>query len=57
MFSSLTEAIRAHVNMHHRTTWLQACQLAMEAETILRAPPMKAPVLIHPHPGAHPAPT
>jgi hypothetical protein len=33
--SGLKESIQAHVSMHHPTTWLQACQLALEAETIL----------------------
>jgi hypothetical protein len=55
--SGLKEAIWAHVNMHHPTTWLQACQLGTKVDSILQAPPMKAPVLNHPHPRAHPAPT
>jgi hypothetical protein len=50
--SGLKEAIKAHVNMHHPTTWLQACQLAREAETILQAPSLKAPFTTHPRPGA-----
>jgi hypothetical protein len=33
--SGLKEAIRAHVSMHNPTTWLHACQLALEVETIL----------------------
>jgi hypothetical protein len=27
--SGLKDAIKAHVSMHHPTTWLQACQLAL----------------------------
>jgi hypothetical protein len=50
----LKEVIQAHVNMHHPTTRFQTCQLAMEVETILQAPPMKALVLNRPHPKAHP---
>jgi hypothetical protein len=55
--SGLKEAIRAHVSMHHPTTWLQACQLALEAETILQAPPLKDTFPNHPHPRANPTPT
>ena len=33
--SGLIDAIKAHVSMHHPTTWLQACQLAMEVEFII----------------------
>jgi hypothetical protein len=29
--SGIKEAIKAHVNMHHPTIWLQACQLSREA--------------------------
>jgi hypothetical protein len=54
--SGLKEAIWAHVSMHHPITWLQACQLAWEAETILQAPPLKAPLITCPRPGATPTP-
>jgi hypothetical protein len=55
--SGLKEAIKAHVNMHHSTTWLQACQLAREADTILRMPSLKAPFTTHPHPRDTPTST
>jgi hypothetical protein len=34
--SGLNNAIRAHVCMHHTTTWLQACTLSLEDETIMQ---------------------
>jgi hypothetical protein len=43
--------------MHHPTTWLQECQLALEAETILHAPPMRTTFTTHPLLGANPTPT
>ena len=48
--SGLKEAIKAHVNMHHPTTWLQACQLVREVDTILQAPSLKDPFTNRPHP-------
>jgi hypothetical protein len=39
--NQLKDTIKAHVCMHHPVTWLQACQLAREAETILQAQPMR----------------
>ena len=35
--SGLKEEIRAYVRMQHPTTWLEATQRALEAETILNA--------------------
>jgi hypothetical protein len=46
--NGLKEAIKAHVNMHHPTTWLQACQLARKEETILQMPSLKAPFTTQP---------
>jgi hypothetical protein len=55
--SGLKEAIHAHVCMHHPITWLQACTLALEVETILQAQPLHSSVPNHPRPGATTAPT
>jgi hypothetical protein len=55
--SGLKDAIQAHVCMHHPTTWLQACTLALEVETIMQAQPLHSVVTNHPHPGATSAPT
>jgi hypothetical protein len=33
--SGLKDAIKVHVCKHHPVTWLQACQLSREAETII----------------------
>jgi hypothetical protein len=43
--------------MHHPVTWLHACKLALEVETILHVTPLHSAVPNHPHPGASPAPT
>ena len=43
--------------MYHPTAWLKECQVVKEVDTILQAPPMKAPVLNHPLLKANLAPT
>lgn len=55
--SGLKDAIKAHVCMHHLATWLQACHLAKEAETILQAQPLRTAVPNRPCPGATSAQT
>jgi hypothetical protein len=42
--SGLKEAIKAHVSMHHPTTWLQACRLAKEEKAILQEPSLKGSI-------------
>jgi len=61
--SGLKEEIQAYVRMHHSTTWLEATQRALEAETMLNAqmekpsftnhnrpPPINAPSTNHTQP-------
>lgn len=55
--SGLKDTIKAHVCMHHLATWLQACHLAKEAETILQAQPLRTAVPNRPCPGATSAQT
>jgi hypothetical protein len=55
--SGLKEAIKAHVNMHHSTTWLHACKLSRETKTILQASSLKAQFTTHPRPWATLSPT
>jgi hypothetical protein len=55
--SGLKDTIKAHVYMHHQVTWLQACQLAREAETILQAQPLHTAIPNRPFLGATSAPT
>jgi hypothetical protein len=43
--------------MHHPTTWLHACQLAREVDTILQVPSPKAPFTTRPCLGATPTRT
>jgi hypothetical protein len=38
--SGLKDAFQAHVCIHHPTTWLQACTLALEDEDIMQAQPL-----------------
>jgi hypothetical protein len=56
-FSGFKDAIQAYVCMHLLTTWLQACTLALETETIMQAQPLRFVVTNHPHLGATFAPT
>jgi hypothetical protein len=37
--SGLKESIRAHVHMQYLVTWLEACQRALKAKTMLNAQP------------------
>jgi hypothetical protein len=55
--SGLKEEILAHVCMHHPITWLQACTLELEVETILQAQPLHSSVPNRPRPGATTSPT